>query len=137
MNREQAKEILALYRPGIDDPAEAEVAAALELCKQDPELARWFEEQSALYTATRRKFKAVPVPDRLLERILATAPQARQWWRSPLLWAAAAAILLFVGVTTLLRGEREYSFVAWRSKMVRTAMRNYDMPLMTNDVGVI
>ena len=138
MNREEAKEILALYRPGIDDPTEPEMAAALELVRQDAALARWFEERSALYTATRQKFKEVPVPDQLLERILASPRRTHESWRSPLLWAAAAAILLFIGLTTFLRlGQIQYTFAAFRSKMVRTAMRNYDMPLMTNDHAVI
>ena len=138
MNREEAKEILALYRPGIDDPAEPGTAAALELAKRDPELARWFEQQSALYTATRQKFKEVPVPDQLLERILANPARTLPLGRSPLLWwAAAAALVLFVGLALLRRENTEYTFAAFRSKMVRTAMRNYDMPLMTNDLAVI
>ncbi len=138
MNREEAKEILALYRPGIDDPTEPEIAAALELVRQDVALARWFEERSALYDATRQKFKEVPVPDQLFERILTSSRPTREWRRSPLLWAAAAAILLFVGVSTLPRGDKTgYSFTAFCSKMVRTAMGNYGMPLMTNDLTVI
>ena len=138
MNREEAKEILALYRPGIDDPNEPDIAAALELTKEDAELARWFAEQSALYNATRQKLKELPVPDQLLERILANPGRTPLLWRSPLLWAAAAAIILFAGLAMLLRRENtEYTFAAFRSKMVRTAMRNYDMPLMTNDLAVI
>jgi len=138
MNREEAKEILALYRPGIDDPAEPDLAAALELARQDADLARWLDQRSALYNATRQKFKEVPVPDQLLERILINPRRTPELWRSQLLWAAAAAIALFIGVTTLLHREnREYTFAAFRSKMVRTAMRNYDMPLMTNNLAVI
>jgi len=139
MNREGAKEILALYRPGVDDPSEPDIAEALELTKEDAELARWFAEQSALYNATREKFKEVAVPNELLGRLLSSPRRRAEWWRSPLLWAAAAAILLFVGVMTILPqgGKTKYTFGAFRSKMVRTAMRNYDMPLMTNDLAVI
>lgn len=137
MNRQEAKEILALYRRGIDDPSESDVAAALELAKRDPELALWLEQQSSLYTATRQKFKGVPVPDQLLERILANPRRTPEWWRSPLLWAAAAVIALLVGGMLLRTEKTEYTFAAFRSKMVRTAMRNYDMPLMTNDLAVI
>src|SRR2546430_17331964 len=103
MNREEAKEILALYRPGIDDPNEPDIAAALELTKEDAELARWFAEQSALYNATRQKLKELPVPDQLLERILANPGRTPLLWRSPLLWAAAAAIVLFAGLAMLVR----------------------------------
>ena len=45
MNREQAKEILLTYRQGSDDTAHPEIAEALQLLDQDPELARWFEAQ--------------------------------------------------------------------------------------------
>jgi len=138
MNREEAKEILTLYRPGIDDPSEPDIAAALDLAKEDAELARWFAAESALYKATREKFKEVAVPNELLGRLLSTPRRRAEWWRSPVLWAAAAAILLFVGVMiSLPSGEKGYTFGAFRSKMVRTAMRNYDMPLMTNNLAVI
>ena len=45
MDREQAKEILLRYRPGCDDTADPQIAEALWLLDQDPELAGWFAEQ--------------------------------------------------------------------------------------------
>ena len=138
MSSEQAKEILALYRPGIDDPAEPEIAEALQLTRQDPELRRWFEQHSAVYAATRQKFQEIPVPGHLLDQILRSPKRTIEWWHSPIVWAAAAAIVILIGVAFLLHAPNTgYSFAAFRSRMVRTAMRNYDMPLMTNDLTVI
>ena len=42
MNRQEAQEILLLYRPGRADEDNPELAAALDLVKHDPELAKWF-----------------------------------------------------------------------------------------------
>ena len=41
MNSEEAKQVLAIYRPGIDDPDAPDVVEALALAHRDPELGRW------------------------------------------------------------------------------------------------
>ena len=45
MNNKQAREILLSYRPGRDDTSDPQIAEALRLLDQDPELASWFAEQ--------------------------------------------------------------------------------------------
>jgi len=44
VNSQQAKAILMLYRPGVSEPDDSELAAALDLAKRDPELQRWLLE---------------------------------------------------------------------------------------------
>jgi hypothetical protein len=136
MNRNEAKEILALYRRGIDNPADPEFAEALELVKHDRELASWFEQQSAVYEATRQKFQAIEAPSELVGWILSGRKRRNHWWRSPVIWGAAAAIAILIAIVVR-DGSPKHSFAAYRSRMVRTAMSNYGMPLMTNDLAAI
>src|SRR5260370_3765428 len=71
MTNQQAKEILMLFRPGTDDPADPDFARALALAKGDPELASWFDEHCQAREAIRVRFKAIAVPEGLKEQILA------------------------------------------------------------------
>jgi hypothetical protein len=137
MTRDQAKEILALYRPNIDDASEPDVAQALESVKADPELARWFEEHCALYSVTRQKFQAIAVPAELPGWILAGRRQRPQWWRAKVVWAAAAVLIGLLLVVLSQQSSPKNTFAAYRSRMVRTAMSNYGMPFMTNDLSAI
>ena len=45
MNRDEAMFILSAYRPGGADAHDAQFAEALDLAKQDAELAAWFAVQ--------------------------------------------------------------------------------------------
>lgn len=137
MNMDQAKEILALHRPGIDDPYEADVAAALVMAQSDPELGSWFEQQCAVHASTRQKFKQIEVPDELKELIISGRKRRTSlWWQSPVVWAAAAAIIICLVIFPQRRRETP-TFEAYRSRMVRTAMGNYPMPFLTNDLAAI
>jgi hypothetical protein len=136
MTPQEAREILRMYRRGIDDPSEPEVRAALELVRQNPELRRWYEEQSAVHDAIRTRLRSIQPPDHLPQRIIAKG--RHNLWRVPLVWAAAAAVILFIAIAAVLEGQKpRYAFTAFRQKMVRTAMGGYDMPLMTNDLAAI
>jgi hypothetical protein len=136
MNSAQAKKILTLYRVGIDDPHDPEVVEALALAQTEPELGQWWRNQSAVYAATREKFKQIAVPEGLQQQILTSPKRAASRWSWPVIWAAAAAIILFLA---LYRPSPpvERSFAAYRARMVRTAMGNYPMPLLTNDLGAV
>ena len=46
MDRQQAKQILELYRPGVDD-ADPQFAEALALSRTDPELRRWLGPETS------------------------------------------------------------------------------------------
>lgn len=138
MNRAQAKEALLLYRPGSADAQDPEVATALELTKTDEELRRWFEQQQAVQAALRRKFREIPVPEFLKDAILAERKLLRpSFWARPPAWlAAAAAIVLLLGIAALLlQGPRPPDrFADFRSRMVRTVLREYRMDIVTNDM---
>ena len=140
MNRHEAQEILLLYRPGTDDADDAQMAAALELVKRDPELAKWFEDHCALHQAVRAKLKQIAVPAGLKEQILSERKMSDVilWWHRPAVLAVAACVALLIGIASVwLRPADRDSFSAYRHWMVRTALRTYTMDLETNDLNQI
>jgi hypothetical protein len=149
MNREEAKEILMLYRPGSADDRDPEFAAALGLCDSDPELKRWFDDHCAVYRALRTRFR-VAVPEGLKEQILAerVAHTTPLWRRRPAALAAVATLALIAGVVTWLLQPREATdstaarnenrFDTFRNRgAVSTALLSYRMDLSTNDLEQI
>ncbi|HVM60540.1 MAG TPA: hypothetical protein VMV72_06690 [Verrucomicrobiae bacterium] len=143
MTREQAKTILLAYRPGTGTTADPRTAEALALVKNDPELARWFEQQQRADRAIRASLRETPVPSDLKQRILAAAESAKAErdlapsrpvpeeepeptvvhpefdWRSVILAAAAVvvAVLAIVGVRSHRRAKM-YGVNAYRTAMV-------------------
>jgi hypothetical protein len=141
MNRQQAKEILLLYRPGTADQHDREFATALELTQIDAELAQWFEQHCAMQTALLQRFQQIPVPDGLKQQILSerkvkTSPPAR---RRVALWAAAAGLIIMVAIAGLyLRPKPIDQFAEFRGRMARIVLREYPrMDLETKDLNQI
>jgi hypothetical protein len=78
VNSQEAKQILALFRPGTADAKDDSFHEALQLAKTDPELARWFDAHCESYLGLRGKFQAIPIPPGLKERLLSNQQGARQ-----------------------------------------------------------
>jgi hypothetical protein len=144
VNSAEAKEILLLYRPGTADPAEPQMAEALELARQEPELGRWFEQHRAYQKAMRARFRQIEVPAHLRTSLLMQkptpqaliAPQAR--WRSPVWLTAVAAVVLLLGLVGVwLKPRPADRFANFQSRMVSAAQREYRMDLVTNDMQQI
>jgi hypothetical protein len=140
MNRQQAKEILALYRPETADAQDPSFAEARRLCESDPELKHWFDAHCAGYTALRARFKQIPIPEALKEQILAerkvhTTPF---WRRRTVVLAAVAALTVTTGLVSLwLQPREDTGFPGFRNRMVSTSLRMYRMDLETNDLAQI
>ena len=109
MTKEEAKKILAAYRPGDEDRPESDFAEALNEAQRDPELARWFAEERDFDRVVAAHLKSVPVPFGLKTRILANMPPrtARSRWVAPL--AAAAALLLLALLISISRSSGQHS----------------------------
>ncbi len=102
MDKREAEMLLNAFRPGSQDAEEAAMNAALEVMRDDPELAKWFADSQALDGAIAARLASVPVPASLKDDILAGARAARRhgFWRSGWTWlAAAAAVMLAFFVT--------------------------------------
>lgn len=137
MNRDQAKEILMLYRPGTADAEEPEIEQAMEFARRDPELGRWFEHHCRFQQNMRIRFREIEAPDHLKLALLAgqkIVPQ-RPWWQKPVWLAAAAAIILLLALIPF--RPRAYvpdRFGNFREMMVSIALKNYRMDWETNDM---
>src|SRR4030095_3071972 len=106
MTKEEAKKILAAYRPGDQDRLESDFAEALQETERDAELARWFADEREFDRAVAAHLKSVTVPFGLKTRILANvAPRAatKSRWVAPLA-AAAAALFLLAQLISVWRG---------------------------------
>jgi hypothetical protein len=133
---EQAKTILLLYR-SMRDREDADIKAALEQVERDPELQKWFDVHCAHQRILKQRFSELPVDPRLRDAIIAGRKVVRPNFR-PLLLAAAAAIVLFLGASALwLRPSPFERFDLYRSRIVSTVWREYQMDITTNDLAAI
>lgn len=143
MNREQAQEILHLYRPELDAD-EADFAEALELARRDDDLGQWLDAHCANYRTIRDRLKQIAVPAGLKEQILAEkksqmtiVPIPRASWQKPLLAIAAVGILLLCLSAFWIQRRDRNQPLDFRNRMVSTALRGYGMDLKTNDLAEI
>jgi hypothetical protein len=135
VTREEAKQRLLLYRPNAGE--DGEFTEALEQVRRDPELRRWLEQHLAAQAALREKFREITVPAELKERILREHKLIRPlWWRRPQWIAAAASIVIFIGLALWLTREpkSQYDrFTDYRTRMVQIVLREYRMDIHTSD----
>ena len=137
MTTTQAKDMLLLYRPGTADAEDPQVVAAIALARRDHELARWFEQHCAFQNAMRTKLRQIEVPAHLKAALLAQQNIVRPpiWWQRPAWLSAAAAVVLFLGVAAIwLKPANPNRFANFQARMVSTAVREYRMDLVTNDM---
>ena len=136
MNRDEAKRILALYRPGTRDQDDPEISAALAEVERDPELKTWFEQHSEFQAAMRQKLRDIPVPEDFKTSFIPkVVPGPAMWWtRQRVLAAAAAVILVATGLWLFNRPSPPVHFEHFRSRMARTVLREYSMDKKTPDM---
>jgi uncharacterized membrane protein YbaN (DUF454 family) len=142
VNTKEAKTILMLHRPRRDAGEDPQLAAALEAARRDPELRQWLEYHRTFQNAMREKFRRIAPPPGLKEQILASHKIVRpkHWLVGPGWFsAAAAAVALFVGIAAFLWFQPASSdeFSVYRSRMVGTALREYRMDIVTNDLAEV
>jgi hypothetical protein len=139
VNAEEAKSILAIYRPNIDDREDPAVAEALRLAESDPELKRWCDEHWAAQNTLRRTLRTLPVPDQLKQDILGSRPPLNFPMPAKVWLALAAGFILLGVIVWLLRpaSNSEDTFENYRDRMVRDAIRQYQMDIVTHDATAI
>jgi hypothetical protein len=145
MNRDDAKNILLLYRPNTADAADPQMAEALALVKQDAELGRWFNEHCVGQEALRAKFRQIPVPAGLKEQIISEQAAREKiivWWRNPTLTAVAAIIVILFALAAIWwqlpkPNNTDNTLAIYQNRMVGVALRGYAMDLATNNPAQI
>jgi len=140
MTTAEAKQILLLYRPGSADAAEPPMAEALELARRDLELGAWLQHHCAFQDAMRAKFREIEVPAQLKARIAAAQKivPLPVWRRQPVWLAAAASVALLLGLASLwFKPTKADGFANFQARMVSTALREYRMDIVTNDMSQV
>jgi hypothetical protein len=126
MTKEEAKRILAAYRPGDQDRLDSYFAGVLQETERDAELARWFADEREFDRAVAAHISAVPVPFGLKTRILANmTPRSdtKSRWVTALAAAATAAAAMFflAQLTSVWRGSGQQS----------ASLRDYEQEMMS------
>jgi hypothetical protein len=130
MDNQEAKFILNAYRPGGQDANDPRFAEALEQCRRDPVLGRWFSDSVAFDTAMTEKLRGIEVPSDLRESILAGVKVSRPLrWSNPLVkWAIAAALVLSAALGSLIwYNTRPAHLVGWQNQaltVISSLVRN-------------
>lgn len=135
MTREEARQILLLYRPDVPDADDSDLAEALALAQDDPELKQWLDDHLRQQTSFRRSFRSLPVPDELAARILAARqPKHVHLWRWHAPWLLAAATLILLGwlAQLVIFSAAPDRFENFQSRMVSTVLCEYRMDIVTN-----
>lgn len=137
MTSNEARLILCACRPGGQDDHEPQVAAALELLRQDPELARSHEHERAVDQVICGKLEQVLVPARLKAEILViTANDVvdfRVGWRA---WgmAAVAALVVILGVLWQMNRPTQIPADALAATAVETLNQQFSLSRNSADV---
>lgn len=140
MDRQSAKEILACYRPGRDDPGDPAFGEALEQVRRDPELAHWLAQQTAFDAVVSETLRDLPVPANLRKQILAHVsppPIARAWWRQPAFRAAAVGLVALAALAGVWLANQPDTFDTYRQQMAGLVSGEYQMNLKAKDLREI
>jgi hypothetical protein len=122
MTTEQAKEILAAFRPGMDDEQDPIFAEAVQMTRTDAELREWWNESLAFDRRMKTELARVLAPAQVREAILSEHKIIRPapWWHRRLTgrqWAAAAAVFIAGAVAAVWFGNRPVSFSEFRREI--------------------
>jgi hypothetical protein len=122
MNKQQAREILSVYRPGTEDEHDPMFAEALALARTDRELKTWFEESTTFDRGIRAALARVDAPIDLRDVILAEQKIVRPapWWNyrlSSRQLAAAAAVVVLATVSVLWFNHEPPGFAEFRREI--------------------
>jgi hypothetical protein len=140
VNRDEARNILLLYRPGTADASDPQIAEALAFAKYDPELTLWLDKICAQQDALREKLRQISVPAGLKEQIISEQAAQAKIISFPrnLAFAAATAIAALIILPFWFRPHaKDDTFAIYQNQMTSVALRGYTMDLTTNNPAPI
>lgn len=141
MNRDEAKNILLLYRHGMADAEDPQIAEALAMAERDPELKDWLVVHCAREFVVREKFRRISAPAGLKEQIISeqAAQERMRGWRKKTALAAAALVLLMASGSLWFfsRHAPDDTLAIYQNQMAGVALRGYAMDVVTNDPAAI
>ncbi|HTV41435.1 MAG TPA: hypothetical protein VMF08_12710 [Candidatus Sulfotelmatobacter sp.] len=141
MNNQEAKLILQAYRPSGPDASDPFFAEALEQARRDPELAKWFAEETSLNGRIQTRLQAaVPVPAGLKSELLALRKTVRptSWWLQPMQLAAVGLALAALGALLMLIPQRPARLASFRDTMARSSLQTQEhVEFASHDIASI
>jgi hypothetical protein len=136
MDSNEAKRILALYRPGDTDSPDPRMAQALKLAREDPQLAAWFGQHCAAHV----KFPAEP-------EAVTAAPVPKDRPSAGTEHLNLRVMIVMAGAGLALLGAVLYwthphslppnTFDSYRDRMARLVQRSYPMKMNGTDQAQI
>ena len=142
MDSREAREILALYRPGATEAPDPGMAEALDLVRRDPDLAAWFGLHCAAQTPAPANLRDLPVP-KDARRPVAPEPAPHAPRRvapsRPAIFflVVAGSVLLAALIWYSFNSRNEYTFALFRDRIVRMAQRSYPIKMVASDQAQI
>ncbi|MGI8889366.1 MAG: hypothetical protein ACR2G0_01085 [Chthoniobacterales bacterium] len=141
MDKKLARLILQAYRPGLEEE-DPDVAQALQMAEQDPEMGHWFAEEQAFDRAIATHLDAMPAPFGLKTRILAQGnakPVPQPWSWVVKLAGVAALLFLLVQVANLVRAPSQPSvrMADFASEMVSFIRISPRLEMSGDNLGTI
>jgi hypothetical protein len=137
VNRDEAKDILLLYRHGTADADDPQIAEALTLAERDPELKDWLVVHCARQFVLRDKFRQITAPAGLKEQIISeqAAMEKMTFRRQKFALATMAALVMLVASAAFWFSQRGHddTLAIYQNRMVGVALRGYEMDLLTNN----
>jgi hypothetical protein len=128
MTTQEAKEILAGYRPGTEDELDPMFTEALALAGRDAQLKAWLDESVAFDQTMKNELAHVPAPEMVRAAILRESRIVKvPWWtrnRVRVEWAAAAALVFLAAISAFWIGNRSASFAEFQEEL---ADRSWDV----------
>jgi hypothetical protein len=141
MNNQEAKLILQAYRPNGQDASDPFFADALEQVQRDPELKKWFADETVLNGRIQTRLQAaIPVPPGLKSDLLALRKTVRPapWWFQPMKLAAVALVLASLGAILLLVPQRPTQVASFRDTMVHSSQQTQEhVAFQSHDIASI
>lgn len=139
MDSQHLRELLVIYRPGIDDHDE-QFAEFITILRNDPALQRQLDARVARDNAIAAKLRSVrpphDLPARLLgERKVVAFPS--NFWRPPQWLNLAAAVVMLGVVAFWLTKTRQDAFPMYRAAMAKFVASKYDLDTHANDLTTL
>jgi len=133
MDSDEAKRILARYRPGDTDSPDPRMAQALKLAREDPQLAAWFGQHCAAHVKLPVEPEAVAPP--VLKGHSDTAAGRFLLMNRPviIMVVVASVALLAAALWVHVNSLPQNSFDSYRDRMARLVQRSYPMKTAATD----
>ncbi|MEI6083069.1 MAG: hypothetical protein WCS70_02080 [Verrucomicrobiota bacterium] len=136
MDNEKLRDLLAVYRPGIDDQDD-QFAEFITVLRNDPALQLQLNDRVARDHAIAAKLRSVQPPGDLKARLLSdrsTIDMPANFWRPPQ-WLSIAAAIIMLGVAAYwLSQTRQTTFPMYRTAMAQFVATEYPLDAHDHDL---